>query len=442
MTKKETTMNEKDYAREYGNRCRQIRQAKGLSQQDLADRMHTTPQNVSKWERDGIRDVNTVMQLSDVLGQDITSDQIDQEGVVGEIGKDILLQLINGRGNIEFENLVENMFGMSAERVSAEIFKLERIGMVVREQYDDFLDRERDGIFITAKGVITYKNINGLVALSGNLSNVVTYERILRGGERNIQEWIKGNVVARKLWKLPFAYGYKIDYILWLNKNYRVSFLMDAEKDDEWFSTYGNPYTDYLLTGRGCFEDILYRMALGLTTDTYFPSEVEADEFDTKWNEADDAEEKLYGMDYRVKNAQQNLSALFPWLVDIKAPISDVLSEDEKNGYRETISDFQMYIEEDETLEEMFYRNVNKEVAGNCLRWFSTDEIRKFVFENYRKASDETEKEVDRILEEVNTVFPESKEYFYRFPKEWEKNGLARQVREAYGLPERKVDED
>ena len=62
-------MAERDFAKEYGNRCRQIRMVKGISQQALADMMHTTPQNVSKWEKNGISNVNTVMQLSEVLGQ-------------------------------------------------------------------------------------------------------------------------------------------------------------------------------------------------------------------------------------------------------------------------------------------------------------------------------------------------------------------------------------
>ena len=39
--------------------------------------------------------------------------------------------------------------------------------------------------------------------------------------------------------------------------------------------------------------------------------------------------------------------------------------------------------------------------------------------------------EIDRILEEVNSAFPESKAYFYSFPQEWEENGLAKQIREA-----------
>ena len=106
-------MEERDYAREYGNRCRQIRQAKGISQADLAVKMNTTPQNVHKWEKNGISNVNTVMQLSEVLGQDITADQIDQEGIVGEIGREILSVLIKMKGYVEFSVLPRFLYGMS-----------------------------------------------------------------------------------------------------------------------------------------------------------------------------------------------------------------------------------------------------------------------------------------------------------------------------------------
>ncbi|MBQ8946529.1 MAG: helix-turn-helix transcriptional regulator [Lachnospiraceae bacterium] len=89
-------MEEKDYAKEYGLRYKQIRQAKGLSQQALADLMHVTPQAVSKWEKEGYADFNYL------------------EG---------------------------NLYGLSADRISNEVFKLERIGLVVREM------RLKEGLF-------------------------------------------------------------------------------------------------------------------------------------------------------------------------------------------------------------------------------------------------------------------------------------------------------
>ena len=80
-------MENKEYAKECGLRLRRVRMARNMSQQELADKMFTTPQNVSKWEKQGISDIDTIKSLSQILGQDILSDERDQEGVVGEIGK-------------------------------------------------------------------------------------------------------------------------------------------------------------------------------------------------------------------------------------------------------------------------------------------------------------------------------------------------------------------
>ena len=88
----------KSYAMEYGNRCRQIRMAKGLSQSYVAEKMFTTAQNVSSWERSGISDVDKIKQLSEVLSQDIMADEIDQEGIVGEVGREILTILVRQQG--------------------------------------------------------------------------------------------------------------------------------------------------------------------------------------------------------------------------------------------------------------------------------------------------------------------------------------------------------
>ena len=81
-------------AKECGQRCRRIRQAKGISQQALADRLGTSPQNISKYEKNGISDIDTIMNLSDILGQNLLEDETDAEGTVGEVGKEILNHMI------------------------------------------------------------------------------------------------------------------------------------------------------------------------------------------------------------------------------------------------------------------------------------------------------------------------------------------------------------
>ena len=80
-------------ALEIGQRCRRMRQAQGISQQELADKLHTTPQNISKYETQGISNIEVVQKASAALGHDLLQDEMDTEGTVGEIGKEIL-QLI------------------------------------------------------------------------------------------------------------------------------------------------------------------------------------------------------------------------------------------------------------------------------------------------------------------------------------------------------------
>ena len=47
-------MDNKSMAVEIGQRCRRFRNALGISQQKLADMVGTTPQNISKYEKEGI----------------------------------------------------------------------------------------------------------------------------------------------------------------------------------------------------------------------------------------------------------------------------------------------------------------------------------------------------------------------------------------------------
>lgn len=41
-------------AKKIGERCRKFRNALGVSQQALADQVGTTPQNISKYEKEGV----------------------------------------------------------------------------------------------------------------------------------------------------------------------------------------------------------------------------------------------------------------------------------------------------------------------------------------------------------------------------------------------------
>ena len=79
-------------------------------------------------------------------------DEVDEEGSIGEIGKEILTILVESKklfldegGKVEASKLLDGslLFGLPQERVIKEIFKLEKIGLCVREQYIDFYNRKR-----------------------------------------------------------------------------------------------------------------------------------------------------------------------------------------------------------------------------------------------------------------------------------------------------------
>ena len=90
-------MDNKSMAVEIGQRCRRFRNALGISQHKLADMVGTTPQNISKYEKEGIHDIDIIRYLSSALGHDLMTDEVDEEGSIGEIGKEILTILVESK---------------------------------------------------------------------------------------------------------------------------------------------------------------------------------------------------------------------------------------------------------------------------------------------------------------------------------------------------------
>ena len=441
-------MEEKDYAREYGLRCKQIRQAKGLSQQALADLMHVTPQAVSKWEKDGIINVNTVMQLSNVLGQDITMDQIDQEGSVGEIGKEILQLLTKNDGYLDFADLEANLFGLSVERISNEIFKLERIGLVVREQYKDFLDQERDGVIITAKGLIVFKNIVGKDRLELIYADrTTTLEMRLNEGESSIQDIINNDRISQLLWKTDYYGAFRVDYLRYLKENYRNQFPQEKEE----------PFSDNveeLISGQSCFADLMFRMAKGVSDFEYEGEVIDCPD------EAEEHRESLVyksmSMDTNTVNAQMYLCKALEGLPDF----DDVLANGE-NAYHDkddktaqmAVDDLEAWNAEEEYFKNYFsplplWESMSEQQKNNCARWFTKEEVLEYLSKNYSIDEDEKQKywfsnaqgqrgHIDEVIREIWELDPSTLDYFYSFPDEWEENGLAQAVRDKFGVPAR-----
>ncbi len=163
-------------AKAVGLRIKNARNAKGWSQSDLAEKMNTTAQNISKFERDGITNMEYITLLSNILETNLLKDVIDSEGPVGELGREILYQLVMHYGNCEMSDLEQfYMYGLSEAQITNEIVKLAKIGLIVREKYLDFSEEPKDTVFITAKGIITLKNMQLNTSQSLDIDNKVNW---------------------------------------------------------------------------------------------------------------------------------------------------------------------------------------------------------------------------------------------------------------------------
>lgn len=251
-------------AKKIGERCRKFRNALGVSQQALADQVGTTPQNISKYEKEGVYNIETIQALSQALGHDLLSDEMENEGDVGEIGRELLCAMIGykfpfhsteyGLGYIYTKDLFEQnvMYGLDENRIVREIFKLEKLGLCVREQYTDFYGEQIDRVFITAKGAITIKHIINSDEILSYLDDIVTYE-IICGKYSSYQEYIDNNVLEKKIRNLPMNSSFRANYIHFLHRNFEKGldcYRLDMNMSPCFFS------------GRNCYYDIMYHMII------------------------------------------------------------------------------------------------------------------------------------------------------------------------------------
>ena len=448
----------RDYSKECGIRCRQIRMSKGMSQQALAEKINVTPAAISKWEKEGISNIDHIMKISNALGQDITSDQFDQEGALGEVGKEILRILIEKGGYEEFENLELELFGMKADRISNELFKLERIGTAVREQYKDFACKERDGIFITAKGVIAYKN-TVMFPNADQLNSVVTMDERLEDGVSSFQDIIDSDRVTKFLMNLSHASvtSFRCDYIKYL---YRHFFNPIIDHVDEVNILYNMPKIAAVLGGESCYIDILRRMAqrvgvkeLGEAIDDYLTEWYTLEDYEESY---DDWEYEAAGLDKNNMDALRyfcNVIESMPDFNTIYYDEEDRISDSDDPDINKAISNIEMadeysdmydengtygftaFVQKLSDNEEEFFDKLNAAEKKNSNLWFTEDEIREFVEANILDPTTEGEKKIDEDLKGLWKSDPQILKYYYSFPKTWEDNGLAQLIRDKVGVP-------
>lgn len=439
-------MEDKKIAKECGLRLRRVRMAKNMSQQALADKMYTTPQNVSKWENQGISDVDTIKELSRILGQDILSDERNEEGVVGEIGKHILKQVAQNNGFIPVEDLINShMYGLNAEIVTDEIFKLERIGMCVREQYKNFYDIEKDMVFITAKGLIALNNFS----VFGNIVSK-TYEMFLEG-RNTIQEYYDENKVERIIRNLRYCDTYRIDYINYLHKKYEKIYIDEHENDGcdlgDWTATVP------VLPGMGCRLDILFRMIAGLDNRSLyqniwymigrFPADEISDEYIDQYGTTDvpRLDEILGMLSSKLEKWNQKVNS------DVRKNFENAIAETSFKSVYDEQTDEENFLEGNT---DYFIEKRNAFVEGKYpSEWFSIEEIKEFIKENFKRAETPEEKEIDRILYEINKLDRWSLDYYdtgYIAPGDdcssflsddrWVDAGIEDLIKSYYNLPD------
>ena len=455
-------------AKECGQRLRRVRMAQNMSQQELADKMYTTPQNISKYEKDGIANIDIIMKLNEVLGYNLLVDEIDQEGVVGEIGREILSVIVENKGYIDVEDLIQkHMYGMDMQRVTAEIFKLQKIGLCVREQFVGYAGCKNDGLFITAKGIITLKNNSKVEA--DKLKEVSSFENIvLNVGIDTYQELLDSDKLEKLLWKLPLSTSYRANYIKYLKTTYQFS-SNHYGKDYDFQKNINETYIK-CISGENVYHDILHRMiakldnaTLDLIYNSFFEDQGTYEYYEgvrerliLKYDPTYELHRKMDSIKLKTFQKFCNDSDWYAKYVEEKG-MQQIIQEnlddeaylnlDKKMFSPEDAKLAEEYDKYDDgTFDELKYNQasiehfifeVAKEKESPLItEWFSKKEIEDFINENMGPAKTDEEIEIDKILLEINKKFPETLDY-YIFPEEWEENGIAALIRKNCNIPER-----
>lgn len=407
---------------EIGKRCRKFRNALGISQQALADIMGTTPQNISKYEKDGVYNIETIQELSKALGHDLLSDEMESEGKVGEIGKEILCLLVDykipfyitdrGSGYVDAAGIIESdvLYGLGKDRIVNEIFKLEKLGLCVREQYVGFYGEPEDRIFITAKGVITLKHIVGSEEILTGLSSVETYEMICNGYS-SYQEYIDSQVLEKKIRNLPVETAFRANFIHYLHRKYEKGmdkYRLDMNAEPVFFP------------GENCYFDIMYHMIIGFGND-------EAEYYFENINNPDTYNTEEFKNISQVDEVEHfSMFKLNHYLSSLELHKDDDYCDFGGNDFDKFMS---------RTPDVRYLENAQKHVGNNPFDWFEKDEIEAFIQNNLLPAKTNYEEKIENELVEIMFMEPEIISDYFRFPYEWENNGLANFVRNIYKVP-------
>ena len=358
---------------------------------------------------------------------------------MAKLESNILKQIAENNGFIPVKDLIdEHMYGLNFQTVTEEIFKLERIGMCVREQYKDFYDVEKDMLFVTAKGVIALNNLS----VFGDVTSK-TYEQFLEN-RSTIQEYYDERKKERIIRNMRYSGTYRIDYINYLHKRCEKIYIDETENDGYGYGEWTSALP--MLPGKSFEVDVIFRMITGLDNKSLYNNVcglIEFDRMDITMDEAEKAMEiegryvatyvpcpdsELGEISEKIKMWNSKITAK---INSDKKKAFDRASNEEKKIYMEGVDEAAFF---DENID-YFLDKRNAFVEGKYpSEWFSLDEIKVFIKENFRSAESPKEKEIDRLLAEINTLDPSSLEY-YSCSWAWHNAGIEDLIKSYYNLP-------
>ena len=205
---------------------------------------------------------------------------------MAKLESNILKQIAENNGFIPVKDLIdEHMYGLNFQTVTEEIFKLERIGMCVREQYKDFYDVEKDMLFVTAKGVIALNNLS----VFGDVTSK-TYEQFLEN-RSTIQEYYDERKKERIIRNMRYSGTYRIDYINYLHKRCEKIYIDETENDGYGYGEWTSALP--MLPGKSFEVDVIFRMITGLDNKSLYNNVCGLIEFDRMDITMDEAEKAM-----------------------------------------------------------------------------------------------------------------------------------------------------
>lgn len=105
-------------AKELGIRCRRFRKVKKMSMKHLAEMVNTTPQNISRIEKNGIYNVEMISSLSQALGVNLLTDDVNLQTVPIDWILSSVYQYYNIKADEQTQRAIHSIKHRKARRIA------------------------------------------------------------------------------------------------------------------------------------------------------------------------------------------------------------------------------------------------------------------------------------------------------------------------------------